>query len=159
MPVTAAGEEQADYLQTVVEDDGARVAVIAEERIVGCVWSDAHLVGQRFDADTVTITIRYAGFETVTRAKTLGEPTHLDPVFLEAVRRLFGQHWNQRRAVRLVGVELGKLSHGASQLSLLDSERREKLEKLARAADKLRDRFGFGKVQFGGSLRAPDRDS
>jgi len=25
---------------------------------------------------------------------------------------------------------------------------------LTRATDKLRDRFGFGKVQFGGSLRA-----
>src|SRR6202041_306912 len=35
------------------------------------------------DAGTVTVTIRYAGFETTTRAKTLREPTHLDPVLLE----------------------------------------------------------------------------
>ena len=33
------------------------------------------------------------------------------------------------------------------------TERRAKLEKLTRATDHLRDRFGFGKVQFGGSLR------
>src|SRR6202040_2424367 len=85
------------------------------------------------DAGTVTVTIRYAGFETTTRAKTLREPTHLDPVLLETVRWLFEQHWNRRRAVRLVGVELGTLSHGASQMSLLDGERRAKLEKLARA--------------------------
>jgi hypothetical protein len=35
---------------------------------------------------------------------------------------------------------------------LLDAARRDKLEKVARAAGRLRDRFGFGKVQFGGSL-------
>jgi len=103
------------------------------------------------DARTVTVTIRYAGFETVTRARTLPEPAHLDQVFLENVRQLFDRHWDRKRAVRLVGVELGDLSHGA-QLNLLEAERREKLDKLARATDKLRERFGFGKVQFGGSL-------
>jgi DNA polymerase IV len=104
------------------------------------------------DARTVTVTIRYAGFETVTRAQTLPEPAHLDPLFLETVRRLFDRHWDPRRAVRLVGVELGGLSHGDAQLNLLEAARREKLEKLARATDKLRERFGFAKVQFGGSL-------
>ena len=104
------------------------------------------------DARTVTLTIRYAGFETVTRAKTLPEADHLDPVLLETVRRLFDRHWNRQRAVRLVGVELGALSRGARQLDLLDAARREKLEKLARATDRIRDRYGFSKIQFGGSL-------
>ena len=39
---------------------------------------------------------------------------------------------------------------------MLDPGRREKLERLARATDRLRDRFGFSKVQFGGSLRIRD---
>ncbi len=109
------------------------------------------------DARTVTVTIRYAGFETVARARTLAEPTHLDPVFLEVVRQLFEQHWDRRRAIRLVGVEFGELSHGA-QLNLLEASKREKLDKLAHATDELRERFGFGKVQFGGSLsRREDR--
>jgi DNA polymerase-4 len=104
----------------------------------------------------VTLTIRYAGFETVTRAKTLAEPTHLDPVFLETVARLFDQHRDRRRAVRLIGIELGTLSNGAAQLDLLDAPRHEKLEKLSRATDRLRDRFGFAKIQFGGSLGTDD---
>ena len=73
-------------------------------------------------------------------------------MFLETVRQLFDHHWDRRRAVRLVGMELGTLSRGATQLDLLDAARREKLEKLARAANRLRDRFGFSKVQFGGAL-------
>ena len=60
---------------------------------------------------------------------------------------------------RLLGVELASLSHGAKQLDLLDVGRREKLERLARAADRLRDRFGFDKVQFGGSLETPQDGS
>jgi hypothetical protein len=35
---------------------------------------------------------------------------------------------------------------------LLDAGRREKLERLAQTADRLRDRFGFSKIQLGGSL-------
>jgi hypothetical protein len=38
-------------------------------------------------------------------------------------------------------------------MELLDPGRREKLERLARTTDGLRDRFGFSKVQLGGSLK------
>jgi DNA polymerase IV len=104
------------------------------------------------DARMVTLTIRYAGFQTITRAKTLSDPSHFDSVFLDALRLLFDRHWDRQRAVRLLGVELGSLSSGARQLDLLDAGRQERLEKLAQAADRLRDRFGFAKVQFAGSL-------
>jgi hypothetical protein len=67
---------------------------------------------------------------------------------------LFAEHRDMKRKIRLLGVSLSGLTHGAEQLDLLEAERRERLEKLTRATDQLRDRFGFGKVQFGGSLRA-----
>ena len=117
-----------------------------------CQKAGKRLRDSGLDARTVTVTIRYAGFETITRAKTLPEPTHLDPLILATAQQLFNTHWNRRRALRLVGVELGQLSHGGSQLPLLDGAKREKLEKIARATDKLRDRFGFSKIQLGGSL-------
>ncbi len=103
---------------------------------------------------TLTLTIRYAGFDTHTRAKTLSEPTQLDADIFRVFQKLFAEHRDMKRKIRLLGVSLGGLTHGGEQLDLLDAERRERLEKLTRATDKLRDRFGFGKVQFGGSLRA-----
>ncbi len=103
---------------------------------------------------TLTLTIRYTGFDTHTRAKTLSEPTRLDTDIFRVFQSLFAEHRDRKRKIRLLGVALSGLTHGAEQLDLLDTERREKLEKLTRAADKLRDRYGFGKVQFGGSLRA-----
>jgi DNA polymerase-4 len=106
-------------------------------------------------ARTLTLTIRYVGFDTHTRAKSLAEPTCLDADIFAVFQSLFREHRDLRRKIRLLGVSLSGFTHGAEQLDLLDPERRAKLEKLTRAADRLRDRFGFGAVQFGGSLH-PD---
>jgi DNA polymerase-4 len=109
---------------------------------------------------TLTLTIRYAGFDTYTRSKTLPEPTLLDSDIFAVFQRLFREHRNMKRKIRLLGVALSGFSHGSQQLDLLEAERRSKLEKLTRAADQLRDRFGFDSVKFGGSLHSdgPKRD-
>lgn len=107
-------------------------------------------------ARTLTLTIRYAGFETHTRAKTLAEPRQLDADIYAVFQELFRQHRDTKRRVRLLGVSLSGFTHGNQQLALLEAERREKLARLTKAADRLRDRFGFGKVQFGGSLSVDD---
>ena len=102
---------------------------------------------------TLTLTIRYKGFETYTRPRTMPGPVHLDADIFSTFLRLFRENRDPRRKVRLLGVGLSGLSHGEEQLDLLEGQRREKMEKLTEATDKLRDKFGFGKVQFGGSLR------
>src|SRR5579863_6841342 len=109
---------------------------------------------------TLTLTIRYAGFDTYTRSKTLPEPTLLDSDIFAVFLSLFRTHRNMKRKIRLLGVALSGFSHGTQQLDLLEAERRSKLEKLTRAADQLRDRFGFDSVKFGGSLHSdgPKRD-
>ncbi len=105
---------------------------------------------------TLTLTIRYAGFQTYTRSKTVPDPVRLDPDVFAVFLELFREHRDAKRKVRLLGVALSALSHGAEQLDLLEAERREKLKKLTDATDRLRDKFGFGSVQFGGSLRRDD---
>jgi DNA polymerase IV len=109
-------------------------------------------------ACTLTLTIRYTGFDTYTRSKTLSEPTQLDADIFAVFQNLFLRHRNHRRKIRLIGVSLSGLTHGAEQLDLLSAERRAKLEKLTRATDHLRDRFGFDSVQFGGSLRCDNSE-
>jgi DNA polymerase-4 len=104
-------------------------------------------------ARTLTLTIRYAGFQTYTRAKTVPEPVHLDSDICAIFRALFRDHFDHKRKVRLLGAALSGLCHGAGQLDLLEADRRNKMDKLTKAADQLRDKFGFGSVQFGGSLR------
>ena len=104
-------------------------------------------------ARTLTLTIRYAGFQTYTRSKSVPDPVHLDGDIQAMFLELFRTHRDRKRKVRLLGVALSNFCHGATQLELLDPERREKLDRLTKATDRLRDKFGFDSVQFGGSLR------
>ena len=108
---------------------------------------------------TLTLTIRYQGFDTYTRARTLAAPTNLDSDIFATIQSLFHEHRNLKRRVRLLGVALGSFSQGNDQLDLLEAEKRAKLEKLAKTADGLRDRFGFDSVQFGGSIRHEERNA
>jgi DNA polymerase IV len=106
---------------------------------------------------TVTLTLRFANFVTITRSESLPDASDLDSVFLAIIRKLFSRAWDGKADLRLVGVALSSFSGGPQQFDLLDPERREKLERLAKATDSLRDKFGFSKVQFGGSISAQDK--
>jgi hypothetical protein len=86
----------------------------------------------------------------------LAEPSDLDSVFLQTIRKLFGRTWDGKADLRLVGVALTSFSGGPQQFDLIDPTRREKLERLAQTTDRLRDKFGFSKIQFGGSLSSRD---
>lgn len=108
-------------------------------------------------ARTITLTLRYADFRTITRSETLAEPSDLDTVFLEVARSVFRKEWDGAAKLRLLGVALSSFSAGTAQFDLLDAGRRQRLERLAQTADRLRDRFGFEKLQLGGSLSTSRR--
>src|ERR1700747_2104183 len=54
-------------------------------------------------ARTLTLTIRYAGFDTYTRSKTLSAPTQLDADIFAVFQKLFREHRNHNRKIRLLG--------------------------------------------------------
>lgn len=106
---------------------------------------------------TVQIKLRYSDFTTLTRSKTLENPTQLDNVILETVRTLFRANWNGRR-VRLLGVHAGSLTEPGGQLGLLDGGEQRKWEELLGAADKLRDRFGESAVGLARAMKHGRRE-
>ncbi len=125
----------------------------------------AQLVARRlrdhgFFARTVGLKLRYADFRTLTRDVTLDEPTHLDSVIFESALRLFDTAWDRRKKVRLVGVRASNLERAIFQPALLDAAKKAKLERLLKATDKVRDRFGFDAVKLARSIersRQPPR--
>src|SRR5215468_11194410 len=72
-------------------------------------------------ARTLTLTIRYAGFDTYTRSHTMPEPVHLDADIQRVFLSLFEEHRNKKRKIRLLGTALSNLTHGGEQLNLLDA--------------------------------------
>ncbi|MGI9018354.1 MAG: DNA polymerase IV [Euzebya sp.] len=100
---------------------------------------------------TVTLKLRYANFQTVTRSKTLPYPIDDATQLFRRVSGLLDDLRLQRVRIRLIGVGVSNLTPGnaARQLSLTADDRWQQLE---RAADSARDRFGEGMVTRGSLL-------
>jgi len=107
------------------------------------------------EARTVTLKLRYADFVTCSRSATLPSPTDLDPVLYEALLPLFRRLFVRRVAVRLIGVSLSRLVGGPRQLGLFEDRRLERLRRLYKGIDAVRERFGFHALTLGRSVARP----
>jgi DNA polymerase-4 len=77
-----------------------------------------------------------------------------DEVYAEACK-LYKQHWDAERPVRLLGITLQNLvpkEESALQLDLFDYEQQPKKESLTKTMDMLRDKFGESAVLTAGML-------
>src|SRR5208283_1639254 len=106
----------------------------------------------RLFAGTVGLKVRFAPFKTLTRDATLNEPTNLDSVIFANVLRLLALAWDSKQKIRLVGVRSSNLGRAVFQRSLIDAAQHEKLDKALKAADKVREKFGFDVVQLARSV-------
>jgi DNA polymerase-4 len=95
----------------------------------------------------------------VTRSATLSETTNLTKVLWEAAERLFNR-WHARAGgpLRLLGFAASGLApERAGQQSLFSDPEQEKLRRLDKTVDKIRDRYGRGAVHRGNRQNRPDR--
>ena len=106
-------------------------------------------------ARTITLKIRFADFETKTRARTLAEPTAVSTIVLDTARELLGV-FDVTRGVRLLGVSCSQLDEpqgsvqAAFDLADDESATQDRVERRAaveRAVDTVRDRFGSRAVR------------
>jgi len=116
-----------------------------------------HYLGERVGADLrshrkqakcVTLKLRYADFESITRSRTSREAFDADRVIFEVGRRLLEEALEQRAVpVRLIGIGVSNLIAGR-QLSMLDPWP-EILERLNGAIDRIRGKYGFTAIEVG----------
>lgn len=130
------------YEQDLVEPQaiGAQLLYLAEK------------VGRRLrrhdcGGRTVTLKVRFASFRTVTRSKTLPEPTNLDDVLYEIAVHMYNK-LAINEGIRLLGISVSQLATGSGQVSLF-ADQQEKKHSLYQVVDKLRDKFGDGIVTKG----------
>jgi DNA polymerase-4 len=111
-----------------------------------------------FHARTTQLKLRFEGFETLTRAKSLQDPTDIDRDIVEAILHLFETNWPKGRKVRLLGVQVSQFTTQAPQPNLLTGEDDRKWRSALKAADKLKDKFGEGALHLGGALKGIYKD-
>lgn len=108
---------------------------------------------------TVTLKLDYAWGEGRSARRTLPERTSDEHAIAKAARDALDQLWGEGMHVRLMGIGVSTFEDvGPRQLGLFDDEqelvrRRESAERLARASDSLRDRFGEQALMYGSELR------
>jgi DNA polymerase-4 len=88
----------------------------------------------------------------LTRDVTLDEPTDLETVIFVHVLNLFHKTFRPNQKVRLLGVRASHLAPAVFQKNLLEAGERERFGRVARAADQVRDKFGFDSLRLARSL-------
>ena len=109
-------------------------------------------VAARLRADDVkctciTVEVTDCDFKHQSHQNTLISPTNTTNVIYQTACRLLTEFWDGR-PLRLLGVRSSKLSkEDYTQLNLFDMGKNEKLEKLDKALDNIRGRFGKDAVR------------
>ena len=100
----------------------------------------------------ITLKLRYADFETITRSRTLKGATNRDHTIFEIGNRLLQKALSQsKRLVRLIGIRVSNLTGVERQLEMLDATA-NKLEQVDKAVEHIRQRHGFASIQTGRTL-------
>ncbi|HVD13262.1 MAG TPA: DNA polymerase IV [Actinomycetota bacterium] len=97
---------------------------------------------------TVTLKLRYADFKTITRARTLPDPTDVDADIHRVAADLLARLRLGRVPVRLIGVTVSNLSDLAAPTQLRFGQDRPGWAAAVRAADAVRARFGDGALDL-----------
>jgi DNA polymerase-4 len=97
---------------------------------------------------TVTLTVRFADFTTITRSRTRGEATDVTREVYETAASLFSGLGLQRARIRLVGVRLeGLVPRGTAFRQLVLGSRDHGWPEADQAVDRAVSRFGAAAVQ------------
>lgn len=97
----------------------------------------------------IEIKVRFSDFSTYTKRESLLIPTNDTFEIYNISKNLFIKNFSSHKlAIRLVGVKASQLCEGKTILIFGEEEKRKK-EKLLKAIDKVREKYGFGKLLIG----------
>ncbi|MDO8578756.1 MAG: DNA polymerase IV [Dehalococcoidales bacterium] len=124
-------------------------------------WRQSEKVGADLrekgkQARCVTLKLRYADFTTITRSRTVQENVGTDHAIFETGTELLEQALTvEKQAVRLIGIGVSNLVEPSQQATLFTPSVR-KLEELNKTVDRIRNRYGFGAIKTGRTIRLKD---
>jgi DNA polymerase-4 len=98
---------------------------------------------------TIEIKVRYPDFSQITRSLSLDMPTDSTDTIWSQAERLFERNVRIERGIRLIGVGVSNLTE-KSQLLLFDQD--EKLQRIDKVVDEIRERFGKDSIRRGFSI-------
>ena len=139
--------------------------VAKEEEAKRVLLSLAETVGRRLRRDgawieVVSVGLRFFDLTHASHQCVLGHATNITDEIYQAACRLFDEFWDGT-PIRLIGIQTGKVTKDGDnrQMSLFDDTDYEKLERLDRAMDSIREKFGADAVQRASFLQQGKGDA
>ena len=121
-------------------------------------------VGTRMRKDEIrgevlSVTIKDSDFHSVSHQTVLPASTNITAELYRTACRLFDELW-KGTPIRLLGVRVPKVTKEESvrQLSLFDHTDYDKLEKIDKAVDEIRKKFGSGAIMRASFLTPPEKE-
>jgi DNA polymerase-4 len=154
--VLPPGEAKSISRETTFREDTRNRALLE-----ATLWTQSEKVGADLrkrgkQARCITLKVRYADFSTITRGQTLRKNISTDQVIFETGSKLLNQVLTSgRQGVRLIGIGVSHLVEPSQQTALFTPSV-QKLEKLNKTIDRIRDRYGFSAIQTGRTIRLKD---
>lgn len=104
--------------------------------------------------ETVSVQFRFSDLSRASHQCTLPNATNITQEIYGYVCKLFDEKWDHT-PIRLLGVSTSRVAKedGGRQMNLFDDTDYEKLEKLDKAMDSIRDRFGTGAIRRASALQ------
>ena len=141
----------------VTTEEGAKEVLLMLAETVG-----ARLRKEQQKANMLSVEIKYSTFQSVSHQRQMERATNVDQVIYENACELFRELWNGE-PIRLLGIRTSKLvSSGApEQMNIFDFQNGEpkgnvkdaKHQKLDKALDAIREKFGENAIKRGTFLR------
>lgn len=152
-PVEPSHERKSVSQDHTFEKDTAEPSVVEAKLLELSEGVARQLRQESWRARTITLRLRYANFHTITRSRTLSQPTDLGDTLYKVGLELLRHEWSGQPLVRLVGIGASNLvAATTAPVGLFDQEQ-EKRRKLDRTVDRLRERFGDNALRRGGIPR------
>ena len=171
----ARGEDAGAWLEGAIGDAEPAKSISHEhtydqdtadpEKIESTLMRLSEMVGRRLreqnlHARTLQLKLRYKDFTTITRARTLEAPTHLDNEIFQQIRNLFHSNWHRGAEVRLLGVQASSFGETPEQGDLLLGQARDndKWKQALSAMDRVRDKFGESSISLATGMKGGFRE-
>lgn len=124
-------------------EDVADRSIVELRLLELCEGVSASLRRKELAGGTVTVKLRWEGFETVTRQRTLDRPANTAAMIWPVARELLHSADRPKLKVRLIGVTLSKLETlKVDQLSLFSAREEVVDSRVTDAVDRITSRFG-----------------
>lgn len=126
----------------------APMDIVTEEYAKHLLLSLSETVGARLRADNVMVSLvsvhlTTCEFNRMNKQMQLDSPTNITKEIYEAACLILSRLWDKKTPIRQIGVHTSKVQENAArQYSIFDLEKSDKLEKLDRTVDQLREKYG-----------------